>query len=348
MVGLPEPPIANGRERISVVLATYDGAVFLADQLASLCQQERLPDEMVIVDDASNDETPAMLAAFAAKAPFPVDLVLRREHLGTWSTFEEGLCRSTGDIIVICDQDDIWRTPKLRVLGERLAARPDAMMAFSDARLISADGRLIGRSRWRIAGFSPRLARAVDDDAFGPLISRQAVSGCTMAIRSRVLPALLPFPSDIHPGLPVMMYDRWISLVTAAAAPVIPIPEALVDYRIHAGQQIGIPALPVRRFLPQTALHGAQFLNGRAETKRRLDYHVAHLDEIEKRLVVAGMDSAASDARLAEAREHLRFRSALDSHRRHRIRSVAGEMRRADGYRRFSLGMASAIADVAR
>jgi hypothetical protein len=42
--------------------------------------------------------------------------------------------------------------------------------------------------------------RAVALDPFGPLISHQAVSGCTMAIRAELLPALLPFPADIHPG----------------------------------------------------------------------------------------------------------------------------------------------------
>lgn len=335
-------------EHLSVVLATYDGADFLAEQLESLRRQTMLPDELVVVDDASTDGTQDILRAFAATAPFPVELVLRDEHLGTWATFEEGLRRAVGDIILICDQDDRWRADKIEVLTTRLCRRPDALMAFSDATLIDAAGTTIGRSRWRVAGFSPRQMRAVDLDPFGPLLTRQAVSGCTLAIRAELLAALLPFPGDIHPGLPVMMYDRWISLVASAAASVVTVPEPLVEYRIHPGQQIGIPALRLRRVLPRTALLAAQFLHRRRETAQRLGYHLAHLEEIEKRLIVSGYASSESDARLRAATRHLRFRESLEADRRVRAREVVEEFRRLDGYRRFSLGMASAMADLTR
>ncbi|WCO65864.1 glycosyltransferase [Iamia majanohamensis] len=335
-------------DRVSVVLATYDGDRYLGEQLASLMAQRRLPDEVIVIDDASTDGTQDRLEEFAKRAPFPVDLELRSEHLGTWTTFEEGLRRATGDIVLICDQDDRWREDKLAVLTARMAAQPDAMMAFADARLIDAEGGIIGRSRWRVAGFSPRHSRAVDLDPFGPLFSRQAVSGCAMAVRAELLSAVLPFPVDVHPALGPMMYDRWTSLTAAAVGPVITVPERLVDYRIHPGQQVGIPALGVRRLAPRTALHAAQLLHRRVETLRRMEYHLAHLEEIAARLRAAGLATPASDARLASAARHLRFRTSLDRHRLSRVRSVAEEMRREDGYRRFSLGVVSALADLAR
>lgn len=169
-----------------------------------------------------------------------------------------------------------------------------------------------------------------------------------MAVRSSLLPALLPFPLDIHPGLPVMMYDRWIALTASAAGPVVTVPEPLIEYRIHAGQQVGIPALALRRVAPGPALLAAQFLHGTAEITRRMDYHVAHLVEIDKRLAATDLAGAGSAARLASAERHLRFRATLAQHRRARIRPVLAELRRPDTYRRFSLGAVSAIADVAR
>lgn len=341
-------PEAVTPHRVSVILATFNGEQYLGAQLESLRQQARLPDEVVVVDDASSDATPDILRAFAADAPFPVVLVLRQEHLGTWITFEEGLRRATGDLLVICDQDDIWREHKLAVLAARMEHNPAAMMGFSDARLISAGGELIGRSRWRVAGFSPRQARAVALDSLGPLLSHQAVSGCTMVIRSELLPALLPFPVDVHPALTTMMYDRWISLLAAAAAPVVTISEALVDYRIHPGQQIGIPALRVRRVLPRGALYGAQFLRSHIDISQRMAYHLAHLEEIEKRLVVAGLETERSRAALDAAKAHLQFRGSLSQHRGRRIGPVLDELRRVNGYRRFSLGVASAVADLTR
>lgn len=336
------------RERVSIVLATFNGAEFLDEQLESLLQQERLPDEVIVVDDASTDRTPEILRAFASRAPFPVDLELRKEHLGTWLTFEDGLVRATGDILMICDQDDVWLPAKVRVLVERMVERPEALMAFSDAELINAHGTLIGHSRWRVAGFPPRRARAVADDAFGEIFSRQAVSGCTMAIRAELLPALLPFPMDIHPGLPVMMYDRWIALTAAASAPVLAVPDRLIDYRIHPGQQIGIPALGLRRLAPRSALLASQFLHGRAEISRRMSYHVAHLEQIEKRLAATGLDDDRTHLRVQRAERHLSMRGGLARRRRDRVVPVMRELRSTDGYRRFSLGVVSAVADLAR
>ena len=335
-------------DRISVVLATYNGDRYLGEQLASLMAQRQLPDEVIVVDDGSEDPTPERLVEFQERAPFRVRLVLRNEHMGTWLTFEEGIEAASGDVIVLCDQDDRWREDKLSLLSHHLAARPDALMAFSDARLIDAEGTLLGRSRWRVAGFAPSVSKTVAADPFGPLLTRQAVSGCSMAFRRALVPALLPFPVDLHPGLPSMMYDRWISLVAAAAGSVITVPEKLVDYRIHPGQQVGIPALSVRRFAPSLALHVAQLVHGRAEAQRRAGYHCAHLDEIVKRLDAARLATVESDARLDAARRHLQFRLALGEPRRGRFGSVLREWRRGDSYRRFSLGLATAVADLTR
>lgn len=334
--------------RVSVVLATYNGERFLAEQLDSLVAQSRLPDEVIVVDDGSADATPEILRRFAADAPFEVDLLLRTTHLGTWATFEEGMRRATGDVLVICDQDDRWREHKLAVLVGRLELRPDALLAFSDADLINAEGRLIGRSRWRVAGFPPRQVQRFTTDPLGSLLARQAVSGCTLALRAELLGALLPFPGDIHPGLPVMMYDRWISLLAAAAGAVVTVPEKLVEYRIHRFQQIGIPALRIRKFVPRLALVGAQFIHPRDEVVRRLDYHLAHLEEIGKRLDAAALTTPAAAASLDAASRHLRVRIGLDPLRRRRVAPVVRELVRRDSYRRFSLGAASALADAVR
>ncbi len=334
--------------RVSVVLATYNGQQFLPEQLSSLAGQTRPPDELIIVDDGSSDGTLELIDDFARWAPFEVRLMEPREHLGTWATFEDGLRAAKGEIIAICDQDDRWHPEKLAVMVARLQQNPLALMAFSDARLVNATGSLIGRSRWRVAGFSPRQSRQALVDPFATLLTRQAVSGCTTAIRAELLEAILPFPEDVHPGLPTMMYDRWISLLAAAAAPVVTVPERLVDYRIHPGQQVGIPALRLRRIAPRTALHAAQLVHNRMEHQRRSDYYAAHLDLIDKRLSVTGFGSDQAADRLEAATRHLNVRSSLQTSRRVRARQVAAEFRRPDGYRRFSLGVASAIGDVTR
>ncbi len=81
--------VAHGRagERVSVVMATFNGEEFLMEQLASIARQSRCPDDMIVVDDASTDATATILRDFADAAPFPVELVVRSSHLGTSATF---------------------------------------------------------------------------------------------------------------------------------------------------------------------------------------------------------------------------------------------------------------------
>ncbi|MFM7068137.1 MAG: glycosyltransferase, partial [Actinomycetes bacterium] len=196
------------RDRVSVVMATYNGAEFLAEQLQSLVDQTQLPDELVVVDDASIDGTQQILTDFARRAPFPVEIILQDYHVGTSPNFEEGIVRSTGDIIAISDQDDRWYPDKIAVMANRMGQHPEALMAFSDAILIDSTGRRIGGSRWRVSGFSPRVWRSMAVEPFGPMLGRQVVSGCTAAFRRELVPALVPMPAGLHPALGDIMYDR--------------------------------------------------------------------------------------------------------------------------------------------
>ena len=336
-------------ERLSVVLATYNGEDFLDEQLQTLATQTRRPDELVAFDDGSTDKTVDILEQFARTAPFPVQVIATGEHVGTCEAFGEAMRRASGTILVICDQDDRWEPEKLAVMEQRMAGRPDALLAFSDATLVDVSGTPLSRSRWRLAGFGPTQWASMERDVFGEMMKRQIVSGCTAAIRSEILPALLPFPSGLHPALPTMMYDRWISLLAAAAAPVITIPERLVQYRIHPAQQIGIPALELRRLLPQTALRLGQFVAPRIEKSGRFAYQLEHLREIQKRLAATGLDSGESDLRLRLAEQHLRVRASLEEESwRHRALPVLHQYVNADGYRRFSMGLSAALSDIAR
>lgn len=340
--------MSGGSTRVSVVLATFEGERYLQEQLESLRQQWRTPDELIVVDDGSTDRTLEIVRAFAERAPFRVVVMDRTEHRGTNATFGEAIELATGDIIVTCDQDDRWYPDKITFLVESLEAQPDAFIAFSDAGLIDAEGRSIGRSRWRVAGFSPIEQAAMSRDPLGQMLARRIMSGCTAAIRAELVPAVLPVPDALHPSLNAILYDHWISLIGAAAGPVVLVPRQLVDYRIHPEQQIGIPGLAVRRWAPRTALRLAQFRASRYEIDRRMEFDSLHIEEIRRRLHTTGLGSDATESVLTMAYRHLRSRQDLAEARLQRVGGVVSELRHENGYRRFALGAATAFADLAR
>ena len=95
-------------ETISVALCTYNGERFLEEQLASLEAQERRPDELVVCDDRSTDNTVSLLESFARTASFPVRIHINPINLGSTVNFDRAMRLCAGSLIAFCDQDDIW------------------------------------------------------------------------------------------------------------------------------------------------------------------------------------------------------------------------------------------------
>ena len=95
------------RLKLSVAMATYNGERFLEQQLLSIARQIRLPDEMVVSDDGSNDGTIDILERFATNAPFPVRIYRNLNPLGYGDNFLKAASLCDGDLIAFSDQDDV-------------------------------------------------------------------------------------------------------------------------------------------------------------------------------------------------------------------------------------------------
>ena len=95
--------------RISVAMCTYNGADFLPAQLESILAQSRKPDQIVVCDDGSTDETRALLQGFEKESPDVILLRFNKKNLGSIRNFEQAIQLCNGDIIALSDQDDVWR-----------------------------------------------------------------------------------------------------------------------------------------------------------------------------------------------------------------------------------------------
>ena len=178
-----------GTKRLSIALATYNGAAYLQTQLDSFLQQTRLPDELIAVDDASSDATVEILEAFKARAPFAVQILrneVNRRHI---ASFERALRACTGDIIFFSDQDDAWFPPKLARIAEEFEAHPDAVAISNDAALTDETLRPTGETQLS------KLQHAFVKETV-------LVYGCALAIRRELVPLLVPLPDAGH--------DTWI------------------------------------------------------------------------------------------------------------------------------------------
>jgi len=248
----------------SIALCTYNGAKYLREQLESIAIQTFLPDEMVVCDDRSQDDTLKILERFKSEAPFPVAIHQNEENLGSTRNFEKAILLCSGDIIVLCDQDDVWKPNKLERLEEAFQANPEAGYVFSDAELVDEDLKPLKRRLWDSYSFRGNtLERFLNRDQFNCFISpkfitgatlpsraqkviskllvvHHYVTGATMAFRAEVGKQAMPFPTEGH-----WIHDGWIALVASSiGAWGVPINETLIDYRQHPHQQLGTPDPP--------------------------------------------------------------------------------------------------------
>src|SRR4051794_34105932 len=184
--------------RISVVLTTYNGSRFLREQLESVVAQTRPPDELVARDDGSDDETPAILEEFADRAHFPVRLELGTSRLGSTPSFERALGLCTGDVVALCDQDDVWRRDKLEVLHRVFSERPHVGVVFSNAALIDEHGSPLRHAVWDIFDPDARGRWMVRRGSAAVTLTRFTAPGCAIAYRAEHHTAVLPFPDALR------------------------------------------------------------------------------------------------------------------------------------------------------
>ena len=326
----------------SVALCTYNGQRFLAEQLASIAAQTRLPNELVVVDDASTDRTLQILHSFSRSAPFPTRVLELPVNIGSRGAFERCIRATQGDLVALCDQDDVWYSDKLETMTEVFVSNTDVGLVFSDADVIDARGARQGYTAWATDQVAFRGNRRADfsaETAFTMLLEGNLVTGAAAAFRGRYRDLVLPFPSLDSSDGPWKLHDGWIAVLLAAVCRVWPEDRALLAYRLHADQQLGLSRV-VSDEPPRRTCTWSSHENMRARFEIRLE----RLLLVRERLRMhegAHLPAAPAVGRLDDEVEHLRHRLQAAPLSR-RLPSIVRELRRG-GYARYSAGGLGAL-----
>jgi glycosyltransferase involved in cell wall biosynthesis len=247
-------------------MCTYNGVRFLDDQLASLASQQRKPDELVICDDCSIDSTVAILRQFADRAPFPVHIYQNTARLGSTKNFEQAIRLCQGDIIALCDQDDIWDSRKINLTEECFLKNHHVDLVFTDAEVVDEAANPLGYNLWSTLKFDMALQRRIkSNDAFVLLSEKQIVTGATMAFRAKFRDLVLPIPLDIP-----LIHDGWIALIISFVGNVDIIARPMIKYRQHQSQQLGAPTNDLSE-VPTGIIERANRRNSFAEEIKKLE-----------------------------------------------------------------------------
>jgi glycosyltransferase involved in cell wall biosynthesis len=248
-------------------MCTYNGGKYVWEQVQSIASQTRLPDEVVICDDGSTDDTISLLRTFDDRSPFPVRIISNERRLGPTKNFEKAISLCDGDMIVLSDQDDIWRPQKLEKLAGALDQNRDAAYAFSDSEMIDEGGESLGRTMWGALGLRRNLDRFVGLGQLRLLLKQNVVTGASMAFRASFRDVVLPIPQS-------WTHDYWIAVLGSTLSRGIPIPEQLLMYRRHAGQACGLRERKFREAVRESIAADELVLVGKVEQFREVQRRI--------------------------------------------------------------------------
>lgn len=314
--------------KVSIALATCNGARYLPDLLNSILHQDYVPSELVICDDVSEDETLNILESFIQQAPFTVRVYRNKTRLGVVENFSQIISICRNEYIVLADQDDIWRADKLALIANTLT-KPGCMAVFSDANLVAEDLNPMGYTMWQRTSFNENEQKLVKEGrAFEVLVKHRIVTGATLGFKKDLCELILPIPEN-------WPHDAWIAMVAAANGKLWAISEPLIDYRQHEGNVTGGKK---KTFFEE--IRAALRINRSSWYKNE----IANLYELNKRLSAMSNTVQAQEL-LVEKISHLEARASLPMSRWRRLSGVFREIT-AGRYARFSRSRGSVAIDL--
>ena len=233
----------NTHTKIAVLLSTYNGEKFLAEQIDSLLAQSHKNFILVVRDDGSHDRTVSILESYAFNHSVQIRLLsCDGQNLGASGGFaflidyviknKESL-GLTSSYMMFCDQDDTWFPEKIeRLLTVMLATEADnnsalPIIVHSDLEVVSEQNTVIAKSLINYQGLE------IERNSFPNLVISNLVTGCTALINQSLAEKALPIPKN------AIMHDWWLALVAAAFGKLVYLNIPLVHYRQHGNNTIG-------------------------------------------------------------------------------------------------------------
>lgn len=230
--------MADSAGRLEVLLATYNGARFLGEQLQSLLAQTVSSFRILVRDDGSVDGTAEILRDHAQRFPDRIVLLpTGKTTLGPAGNFTRLLEHSTADYVLFSDQDDVWLADKVEITLAKmreLEARhgpATPLLVHTDLKVVAADLQPLGESFWAYQHLVPVVAEHLNR-----LLVQNVITGCTTMVNRPLVRLAAPVPEG------AIMHDWWLGLTAAAFGQIGHLSQPTVLYRQHGANDTGAQA----------------------------------------------------------------------------------------------------------
>ena len=231
--------MTNNAIKISVAIATYNGAIYIEEQLQSILSQTLMPYEIVISDDGSTDQTLSILEKLSTSSTVPIHIHRNQGKKGFTSNVMNAMRRCAGDYIALCDQDDLWATVKLAELAKVFNDVPSAQLILSDAFITNDSLIKSGKTLWQELGFTPsNQHKFLIGNQLEFMLRKNLSWGLTLCFHRHMI-----HNDQAEHLVDLWGFDGWLGIKAALSSDIHLCPKPLTYYRQHGKNVIGKPKL---------------------------------------------------------------------------------------------------------
>lgn len=248
-------------DSVAIIMSTYNGEKYLAEQIDSILAQKDVDIALYIRDDGSSDGTLSILDAYRKKNANIT--VVTGSNVGVGSSFMAAL-KSAGthaDYYAFADQDDIWLPEKIRKAINCIKAEEDVRPVCYCSNQILVD------CRDEIIGI--RHEKPVDT-GYLQVLCNNMVTGCTMVWNRKLQKILADDRYTPSPGLlKKRIHDVWVAMVAAVVGTIYYDPNAYIHYRQHENNVVGIRRGSILK-LWQRKISNPELRRGRSDLAKEI------------------------------------------------------------------------------
>ncbi|GAW97800.1 MULTISPECIES: glycosyltransferase family 2 protein [Colwellia] len=222
---------------IDIVLATYNGESFLAEQIHSIQNNsgyKKWVSRLLVVDDGSTDATCSIVKELSLHDEKITWIENTTNQHGPSNNFAFGLAQTQSQYIMLSDQDDVWLPEKIQMSIDRIKqleieSGSVPILVFSDKEVVDEQLKIICSSYFKLQNIAKNWHLT-----FEQLCQQNVVSGCTMLFNRVLLNKAMPIPEQAY------MHDWWLALVASRCGKLELIDKPLIKYRQHNNNAIGL------------------------------------------------------------------------------------------------------------
>jgi glycosyltransferase involved in cell wall biosynthesis len=234
---------AKSEEHIDILLATYNGELYLNQQIQSIINQSYINWTIIIRDDCSTDSTVSIINEY--KKILQDKLIIIDNYgrrLYAAGNFLELLKYSTADYIMFCDQDDYWLPNKMKIsLSRIIQYEKKPALVHTDLFVTDLNLNISNKTFWQISNIDP------SKNDYKSLLKKNTVTGCSMIINKELKNIIISRKSRYD--YKIIMHDLFIALVVSLCGVLDFIKEPTILYRQHSNNEIGLEKRNIWFFL---------------------------------------------------------------------------------------------------